>query len=48
MKTHKTLRIEDEIIEKIAKLSKVENRSFGNMGEVLLSEALKARDKPKK
>jgi len=40
-KSHKTMRLDDDLIMKIQELAKTERRSFGNMVEVLLCKAMK-------
>ena len=40
-KTHKSLRLDDDLIKKIEVLAAKDNRNFNNMVEVLLEKAVK-------
>lgn len=47
-KVYKNISIDEAIYNKMTKLGIQENRTFSNMNEILLIEALSARDKKKK
>lgn len=47
-KVYKNISIDEAIYNKMKKLGTQENRTFSNMNEILLIEALAARDKKKK